>query len=139
MKFKVNDRVKIIEIGATDPSYLLNQVGIIIKIRKNSDYVYEIEFVDEKMKDVEQVLWQEHELDFDKPIVSRFTKVIPCLGDWEAWYLDGRLIAEGHSVRAEDILNALEDILPNKIEYIEISDSIAEMGFSKDLDNLLMV
>jgi len=134
VKFKVNDRVKIIEIGATDPSYLLNQVGIIIKIRRNSDYVYEIEFVDENMKHIEQVLWQEHELDFDKPIINQFTKLMS--SDWEAWYMNGKLIAEGHIVRVESILDALTDIFPNTYDSIEISDEIAEEGFSENLEDM---
>lgn len=135
MKFNIDDKVKIVEIGTADPSYLLNQVATIIKIRKDYDYPYEIEFIDENMKNVEEVLWQEHELEFDKPAINQFTKLLS--SDWEAWYLNGKLIAEGHSVRVENILDSLADILPNTYDAIQISDEKAEEGFKDNLEDMI--
>lgn len=42
--------------------------------------------------------------------------------DWTALYMDDVLLAEGHSVSAKDLLNAISVVFPNKIEYIEIRD-----------------
>ena len=136
MKFNINDRVKIVKISRDDPPYLLNQIGTIIKIREDKDYPYEIKFLSENMIFADEVLWQEHELDFDKPIINEFTKLSPESGDWEAWYLNGKLIAEGHSVRVEDILDALSDILLNTYKTIEISDEKAEEGFEVNLEDM---
>ncbi len=69
--------------------------------------------------------------------VKDFVRVSPYGGDWEAWYLDGKLIAEGHSVRVSDILSAIADIFPNRVSYMEISDDAAEYGFEKDLSDLI--
>lgn len=68
---------------------------------------------------------------------NKFTVLYPECGDWEAWYLNGKLIAEGHSVSAENLLHAISDIFPNTIENIEISDEKAECGFTKYLDGMI--
>jgi len=137
MKFKVDDRVKIVKINNVDPSYLLNQVGTIVRIYKDNDHPYEIKYSDEDMKHVGEILWSEHELEFDKPIINQFTKLMS--SDWEAWYLNGKLIAEGHSVRVERILDILADILPNKYEAIQISDELAEEGFNDNLSDMNVI
>lgn len=69
--------------------------------------------------------------------VNKFIRLSPECGDWEAWYLNGKLIAEGHRVRVEDILDALNDIFPNTYNLIEISDEKAEIGFTEDLKSML--
>jgi hypothetical protein len=51
--------------------------------------------------------------------------------------MDGKLIAEGHSVGAWGILDAIADILPNKVSCKYISNEAAELGFEKDLSDLL--
>jgi len=66
-----------------------------------------------------------------------FVRVSPDSGDWEAWYMDGILIAEGHSVRVHDILDAIADIFPNHVSCEYISDEVAEEGFDKELSELL--
>lgn len=50
------------------------------------------------------------------------------LDDWEGWYLDGKLIQQGHSTDANDLL---EKILGESIdsEYIE-NDDLDEFGNS---------
>ena len=47
-------------------------------------------------------------------------------GDWAAMYMDGRLMAEGHTLDAHDVLDAISDIFPNNVSYAEIPDEIAE-------------
>jgi len=66
-----------------------------------------------------------------------FVRLSPECGDWEAWYLNGKLIAEGHHVRVTDILDALSNVFPNTYKCIEISDEKAEEGFTKDLKDML--
>ncbi len=66
----------------------------------------------------------------------KFTRVSPDSGDWEAWYMDGKLIAEGHRVRVVDILNAINDVFTNKCEAFYIDDEKAEMGFTKELSDM---
>ena len=68
--------------------------------------------------------------------MNNFVKIIPESGDWAAWYLNGKLIAEGHTVRANDLLDAIADVFPNKIEYVEIPDEVAECGFENDLKDM---
>ena len=71
-------------------------------------------------------------------INHEFVKLYPECGDWEAWYMDGKLIAEGHTVRVEDILDAISNVFPNIVnESIEISDERAEIGFTDDLKDML--
>lgn len=69
--------------------------------------------------------------------MNEFTRVCPECGDWEAWYINGKLIAEGHRVRAEDLLDAIADVFPNTVKYIEISDRKAEMGFKENLEDMI--
>ena len=67
----------------------------------------------------------------------QFVIVSPESGDWEALYMDGKLIAEGHSLRVIDVLDAIADVLLNEVSYDEISDERAENGFDKYLCNML--
>ena len=69
--------------------------------------------------------------------MNNFVKIIPESEDWEAWYLNGKLIAEGHTVKASDLLDAVADIFPNNIEYVQIPDEIAEQGFDDNLEDML--
>ena len=66
-----------------------------------------------------------------------FVLVCPESGDWEALYMDGKLIAEGHSIRVMDVLDAISDVLPNKFTYESISDELAEAGFSSNLEDMI--
>lgn len=53
-------------------------------------------------------------------------------GDWEALYINGKLIEESHKIRAYDVLNALS------VEHdcIKIPDKVAEAGMPNDLSEL---
>lgn len=51
--------------------------------------------------------------------------------------MDGKLIAEGHSVRVEDILDEISSVFPNTYKLIEISDEKADEGFSESLEEVL--
>lgn len=66
----------------------------------------------------------------------KFTFVTSECGDWQALYIDGVLAAEGHSISPRDVLDAISDILPNKVESYEISDRIAEDGMPTNLSDL---
>lgn len=68
--------------------------------------------------------------------MTKFTFVTSECGDWQALYIDGKLAAEGHSISARDLLDAIADILPNKVESYEISDRIAEDGMLTNLSDL---
>lgn len=68
--------------------------------------------------------------------MTKFTFVTAECGDWQALYIDDKLAVEGHSVGARDVIEAIADILPNKVERYEISDVIAEIGMPTDLNVL---
>lgn len=68
--------------------------------------------------------------------MTKFTFVTSECGDWQSLYIDGRLAIEGHSISARDVLDAIADILPNKVERYEVSDRIAEDGMPANLSNL---
>ena len=57
----------------------------------------------------------------------KFTFVHADSGDWEGLYADEKLILEGHSVRAVDVLDAIADILPNSVEHIYVSEDAASL------------
>lgn len=57
-------------------------------------------------------------------------------GDWEALYMNDLLIAEGHSLDAYHVLKALANTLPYKVDTMEVSDEIAELGMPKSLCEL---
>lgn len=62
--------------------------------------------------------------------------VSPECGDWEALYVNGRLIAENHRLRVEQVLSHLGQFLPISLVHIGVSDEIAETGLSQDLSEL---
>ena len=66
----------------------------------------------------------------------KFTIVHPECGDWEALYVNGKLAAEGHMIRAIDVLDAISDIIPNSVEAYEIPDEIAEYGMPTNLSDI---
>jgi hypothetical protein len=68
--------------------------------------------------------------------MTKFTFVTAESGDWQALYIDGKLAVEGHSVRARDVLDAIADILPNKVERYEIANEVAEMGMPINLNDI---
>ena len=67
---------------------------------------------------------------------TKFTIVRPESGDWEALYINGNLAAEGHSLDVRAVLDAIDNILPNNVDTIEILDEVAEMGMPMHLDEL---
>lgn len=73
---------------------------------------------------------------------TKFTLVYPESGDWEALYINGKLVAEGHSLSVQDVLDCIDNILPNEYKYITISDETAELGmpqYISELDEVLEV
>lgn len=68
--------------------------------------------------------------------MTRFTFVTAECGDWQALYIDNQLAVEGHSIRARDVLDAIADIFPNKVERYEVNDEIAEMGMPTNLNDI---
>ena len=59
---------------------------------------------------------------------TKFTIVSSESGDWEALYINGKIAAEGHSLNVRDVLDCIDNILPNEIESVEIPDEVAETG-----------
>jgi hypothetical protein len=68
--------------------------------------------------------------------MTKFTFVTAECGEWQALYINDKLAVEGHSVRARDILDAIADILPNKVERYEIANEVAEIGMPTNLNDL---
>lgn len=68
--------------------------------------------------------------------MTRFTFVTAECGDWQALYIDNKLAVEGHSIRARDVLDAIADIFPNKVERYEVNNEIAEMGMPTNLNDI---
>lgn len=56
------------------------------------------------------------------------TLVHPESGDWEALYINGELVTEGHRLSASRTLECVAKPWDYKVECIEISDEVAEMG-----------
>lgn len=69
--------------------------------------------------------------------VVNFTIATAEEGDWQALYTNGKLAAEGHEVRAIDVLDCIADILPNKVDHITVSQDIAEVGMPTYLDEIM--
>jgi hypothetical protein len=69
-------------------------------------------------------------------ITMTFTLVRPKCADWEAFYINGELAAEGHSLSADCVLECVAKQLDYKVERIEISDEAAEMGMPALLADL---
>lgn len=65
-----------------------------------------------------------------------FTIVHPESGDWEALYINGNLAAEGHSLSVRDVLDCINDLLPNNYKYITIPDDVAEIGMPQYINVL---
>lgn len=79
-----------------------------------------------------------------------FTLVSPECGDWEALYMNDKLITEGHSIRLEEAIKqineeyaedfeALKDYIRlgiNSFEYKTIPDEVAEKGMPERLEEL---
>jgi len=63
MKFKINDKVKIIKILKEDPNYLLGKTGTIVKIIDGNEFPIEIVFNGEESMGMDEVLWKENELE----------------------------------------------------------------------------
>lgn len=66
----------------------------------------------------------------------KFTLVRSESGDWEAFYINGKLVKEGHSLSAWQILECIEAALVCEIESVEIDDEVAEMGMPTLLSEL---
>lgn len=66
-------------------------------------------------------------------ILTEFKIVQSDDGDWMALYMSGKLIAEGHNLNASAVLDAISDVFPNNIKYIEVSSEVAEMGMPENI------
>lgn len=68
--------------------------------------------------------------------MTKFTFVTAESGDWQALYINDKLAAEGHSISARDVLDAIHDILPNIVQRYEVYNEVAEMGMPINLNDL---
>ena len=66
----------------------------------------------------------------------KFTLVRPESGDWEALYVDGKLVKEGHRLSAFQILKCVKKIFGCQFESARISDEDAEAGMPELLSEL---
>lgn len=57
-------------------------------------------------------------------------------GDWEALYINGRLIDENHHLQATQVLSHLGQFLPITLVHMDVSDDTAEMGMPQNLSEL---
>lgn len=64
--------------------------------------------------------------------MTEFKIVKPECEDWVALYMNGKLIAEGHSLNEVDVLDAISDVFPNEFQYITIADEVAERGMPEN-------
>ncbi len=69
-------------------------------------------------------------------LMDTCTLVRPESADWEALYINGELVAEGHSLPADRVLKCIAKPLDCQIECIEISDETAEIGMPTLLSDL---
>ena len=44
-------------------------------------------------------------------------RILTNYGDWEALYIDGKLVCEGHEIRRRDILSSIPDVDYDEVEY----------------------
>ena len=66
----------------------------------------------------------------------KFTLVHPESCDWEALYINGKLVREAHRIDAWEVLECIKNNLVCEIESIDISDEVAEMGMPALLSEL---
>lgn len=57
-------------------------------------------------------------------------------GDWEALYIDGKLVDENHRLLINQVLSHLGQFLPITLVCLDVPDDIAEMGMPCDLSEL---
>lgn len=57
-------------------------------------------------------------------------------GDWEALYINGKLIDENHRLRVEQVLSRLGQFLPITLVHTDVPDEVAEMGMPQNLSEL---
>ena len=66
----------------------------------------------------------------------KFTLVRPECGDWEALYIDGKLVEEDQRLSAFQILKLVKKIFGCQFENVRISDEAAEAGMPELLSDL---
>lgn len=66
----------------------------------------------------------------------KLTLVRPDSGDWEALYIDGKLVKEGQRLSAFQILKLVKKIFGCQFENVRISDEVAEAGMPELLSDL---
>jgi hypothetical protein len=57
----------------------------------------------------------------------------PECGDWEALYIDGKLVDESHRIPSTRILQAVGETFKCNYGFMEIPDEIAELGMPEKL------
>lgn len=67
---------------------------------------------------------------------TKITVVTTECGDWQAFYVNDKLFAEGHSLSVWDVFACIADILPSEVRSMEIPDEVAEYGMPMLLEDL---
>lgn len=68
--------------------------------------------------------------------MNELTLVRPECGDWEALYVEGKLVAEGHSLDAMNVIECIAESLGIDYEFKEVPDEIAESGMPESLEDI---
>jgi hypothetical protein len=58
----------------------------------------------------------------------KFTLVRPECGDWEALYIDGKLVKEDQRLSAFQILKLVKKIFGCEFKSVRVKDEVAEAG-----------
>jgi len=69
----------------------------------------------------------------------KFTYVKPKsddLGDWSAWYLDGKLLVDGYNIRASDLMDAIRHVFPHSLEIHYMPEEMMDLGLPESLKDL---
>ena len=66
---------------------------------------------------------------FDTKLIIAYSEC----GDWEALYINSKLVAEEHRMRSTTLLNAVGETFKCDYGYMEIPDEIAELGMPDKL------
>lgn len=66
----------------------------------------------------------------------KFTLVRPESGDWEALYVDGKLVKENSRLSAFQILKCVKKIFGCEFRSVRVKDEVAEIGMPELLSEI---
>lgn len=66
----------------------------------------------------------------------KITLVRPESGDWEALYIDDKLVKESHSLSAFQVLKCVKKVIGCEFKSFRVKDEVAEEGFPELFSNI---